>query len=95
LPVWDEGVGSLVFGDGGCDGVVEQAALRDEGRASLLWEFGEQGVEQCPEAAGDSGAITHPDPARQTGFMIVDAVRYMSVHSGKQPDSDGRRGTLP
>jgi hypothetical protein len=27
--------------------------------------------------------------------MIADAVRYMSVHSRKQPDSDGRGGTLP
>jgi hypothetical protein len=26
--------------------------------------------------------------------MIACAVRYMSVHSWKQPDSDGRRGTL-
>jgi len=40
-----------------------------------------------------SGAITHPDPARETGFMIADAVRYMSVHSRKQPDSHGRSGT--
>ena len=27
------------------------------------------------------------------GFMIADAVRYMSVHSWKQPDSHGRSGT--
>ena len=27
--------------------------------------------------------------------MIAAAVRYMSVHSWKQPDSDGRGGTLP
>jgi hypothetical protein len=32
---------------------------------------------------------------RQTAFMIADAVRYMSVHSWKQPDSNGRSGTLP
>jgi hypothetical protein len=31
----------------------------------------------------------------QTAFMIADAVRYMSVHSWKQPDSGGRSGTLP
>jgi hypothetical protein len=43
----------VVLGDGGCDGVVKQAPLRDERRASLLWQLGEQGVEQCPEAAGN------------------------------------------
>jgi hypothetical protein len=30
---------------------------------------------------------------RPAGFMIADAVRYMSVHSRKQPDSLGRSGT--
>ena len=29
----------------------------------------------------------------RAGFMIADAVRYMSVHSWKQPDSHGRSGT--
>jgi hypothetical protein len=50
----------------------------------------------------NSSAITEQDPAclgrarpRQTAFMIADAVRYMAVHSWKQPDSDGRGGTLP
>jgi hypothetical protein len=28
-----------------------------------------------------------------TGLMNADAVRYMSVHSWKQPDSHGRSGT--
>ena len=37
-----------------------------------------------------------PSAARtghRTGFMIADAVRYMSVHSRKHPDSHGRNGT--
>ena len=29
----------------------------------------------------------------RAGFMIADAVRYMSVHSWKQPDSHGHSGT--
>ena len=33
------------------------------------------------------------DPGHQAGSMIADAVRYMSVHSWKQPDSHGRSGT--
>jgi hypothetical protein len=33
--------------------------------------------------------------ALEVAFMIADPVRYMSVHSWKQPDPHGRRGTLP
>ena len=41
---------------------------------------------------GPSGPPTATYP---TGFMIADAVRYMSVHSWKQPDSHGHSGTSP
>ena len=30
--------------------------------------------------------LAQSDPATRTGLMITDAVRYMSVHSWKQPD---------
>jgi hypothetical protein len=36
------------------------------------------------QTVSKTSAITRPDPARlghQIGFMIADAVRYMSVHS--------------
>ena len=45
---------------------------------------------------GASGPVNHffcllaGHPA---GFMTADAVRYMSVHSWKQPDSHGHNGT--
>ena len=41
-------------------------------------------------AQSDPTTPTHP-----TGLMIADAVRYMSVHSRKQPDSHGLSGTSP
>ena len=41
-------------------------------------------------AQSDPTTTTHP-----TGPMIADAVRYMSVHSWKQPDSHGHSGTSP
>jgi hypothetical protein len=41
-----------------------------------------------PSRPGRSAHGDHP-----TGFMIADAVRYMSVHSWKQPDSHGHSGT--
>ena len=41
-------------------------------------------------APSDSSGTRH-----RTGSMIADAVRYMSVHSWKQPDSHGRSGTSP
>ena len=37
--------------------------------------------------------LVQSDPATRTGFMIAVAVRYMSVHSWKQPDSHGHSGT--
>jgi hypothetical protein len=50
-----------------------------------------------------SGSVNRPLPLprhersakmrHQTGAMIADAVRYMSVHSRKQPDSHGHSGT--
>ena len=41
-----------------------------------------------PSRPGDPPTATHP-----AGSMIADAVRLMSVHSRKQPDSHGRNGT--
>ncbi len=41
-------------------------------------------------AQSDPTTTTHP-----TRPMIADAVRYMSVHSWKQPDSHGHSGTSP
>jgi hypothetical protein len=43
-----------------------------------------------PSRPEPSAHADHP-----TGFMIADAVRYMSVHSWKQPDSHGHRGIPP
>src|SRR5450755_4532369 len=37
--------------------------------------------------------LVQSDPASRTGFMIADAVRYMSVHSWTQRDSHGLSGT--
>jgi hypothetical protein len=52
---------------------------------------------------GASGSVNRPLPLprpersaqirHQAGSMIADAVRYMSVHSWKQPDSQGHSGT--
>ena len=42
--------------------------------------------------------LAQSDPttmATRPGFMIADAVRYMSLHSWKQPDSYGHSGTSP
>jgi hypothetical protein len=62
--------------------------------------FTEDGGHRNPGASG-SGKRPLPVPAPersaqmrpQAGPMIEDAVRYMSVHSWKQPDSHGRSGT--
>ena len=44
-------------------------------------------------SGGPLASSTGPQPSGpQPAFMIADAVRYMSVHSRKQPDSDGRSG---
>jgi hypothetical protein len=48
-----------------------------------------------PAADRALGATILPASAAPDRFMIAHAVRYMSVHSRKQPDSDGRTGTLP
>ena len=37
--------------------------------------------------------LVQSDPTTRTGFMIADAVRYMSVHSWTQWDSHGLSGT--
>ena len=60
------------------------------GTVLVQWRrFGETALsrslaESCPNRA------CHP-----TGFMIADTVRYMSVHSWKQPDFHGHSGTTP
>ena len=41
----------------------------------------------------ESTRAIHPEMRHRTGLMIADAVRYMSVHSWKQPDSHGHNGT--
>jgi hypothetical protein len=50
-----------------------------------------------PGASGSVNRIfrllVQSDPTTRTGFMIADAVRYMSVHSWTQWDSHGLSGT--
>jgi hypothetical protein len=49
-----------------------------------------------PGASGSVNRFSAPSPRTirpPTGLMITDAVRYMSVHSWKQPDSHGYSGT--
>jgi hypothetical protein len=53
LAVRDESVDALGLGYGGCDRVVKQGALRDEGRTSVLRDISDQGIEYCPEPPGD------------------------------------------
>jgi len=45
LAVRDESVGALAVGYGGCDRVVEQGALRDEGPTSPLRDISDQSIE--------------------------------------------------
>jgi hypothetical protein len=45
LAVRDESVGAMALGSGGCDRVVEQGTLRDEGRMSVLRDISDQGIE--------------------------------------------------
>jgi hypothetical protein len=62
--------------------------------------FTEDGAHRNPGASGSvNRPLPLPSPERsaqmhhRAGFMIADAVRYMSVHSWKQPDSYGPSGT--
>src|SRR5260370_38217239 len=55
-----------------------------------------EGIKRFGEPPAPTAGPERSDRAdHPTRLMIADAVRYMSVHSWKQPDSHGRSGTSP
>ena len=53
LAVGYQGVGTLTGGNGGCDGVIEQAALPQKRRLSSLGDIRDQSVQQGAQPPGD------------------------------------------
>jgi hypothetical protein len=73
----------------------------DRGPPAIFWGWRGQWAIEIQEGSGSVNRFfrllglsdsAHGD--HMTGFMIADAVRYMSVHSWTQWDSHGLSGTL-